>query len=121
MRSVRAPYGVTVPQIATAVYGAGEPTASQIRVVQRNVRRLKELDLVHCWHACVGYLDRAYTQWNGKPGVMPQAVAALAVVFKWDCQHFAEQDRLAAEWAAERSHRMAALLADPVRALQGLV
>jgi hypothetical protein len=113
------PYGVTVPKIAMAVYGTSEPTPSQIRVVQRNVRRLEQLDLVCCWQACLGFVARPYTQWNGKPSIMPQPVAALAVTFKWNCQHFAEQDRLAAEWTAERVRQMGTV--DPIRALQGLV
>jgi hypothetical protein len=115
------PYGVTVPEIATAIYSTDEPSASQIRVVQRSARRLQQLGLVHCWQACVRYVDRSYTQWNGKPGVMPQAVAGLAVAFKWDCQHFAEQDRMAAEWDEAERARLAALFANPAEALRGLI
>lgn len=113
------PLLVRVSAIAAAVYRADEPTPSQLRVVQRNVRRLEQLGLVVCRHGCAGYVDRSYTQWNGKPGVMPQAVAALFAAFRWNCQHFAEQDRLAPEWHAEYSRTLATV--NPIQALQGLM
>lgn len=115
------PYGIRVPAVATAVYGSDEPTASQIRIVQRNVRRLEELGLVDCWHGCAGYVDRPYRCINGEDYVMPQAVAALYAALRWDCEHFAEQDRLAAEWEAAEKARLDEMLKDPMAALQGLL
>lgn len=115
------PRGIRVPAIATTVYDSEEPTASQIRVVQRNVRRLQELGLVDCWHACAGYVDRPYRCVNGEDYVMPQAVAALYVALRWECEHFAEQDRLAAEWEAAEKARLDEMFKDPVAALSGLL
>jgi hypothetical protein len=94
---------------------------SQVRVVQRNVRRLEQLGLVNAYHACAGFVDRLYTQWNGQPGVMPQAVAALAVSFRWDCQHFAEQNKIASDFTNDRAAALAKMLEDPVAAMQGLL
>lgn len=115
------PYGIRIPAIAATVYAVEEPTASQIRVVQRNVRRLEELGLVDCWHACAGYVDRPYRCINGEDYVMPQAVAALYVALRWNCEHFAEQDRLAAEWEAAEKARLDEMFKDPAAALQGLL
>jgi len=115
------PKGIRVPAIATAVYDSDDPTASQIRVVQRNVRRLQELGLVDCWHGCVGYVDRPYRCVNGEDYVMPQAVAALYVALRWECEHLAEQDRLVAEWEAAEKARLDAMFKAPMEALQGLL
>jgi hypothetical protein len=115
------PHGIRMPDIATAVYDTEEPTTSQIRVVQRNVRRLQELELVDCWHACAGYVDRPYRCINGEDYVMPQAVAALYAALRWDCEHFAEQDRLVVEWKADAEARIDEMLKSPVAALRGLL
>lgn len=116
------PYGIRVPDISTAVYSTQEPTTSQLRVVQRNVRRLEQLGLVDCWHACAGYVDRPYRCVNGEDYVMPQAVAALYVALRWKCGHLDERDRLDAEAAAATMARIDALKsADPNEVLRGLL
>lgn len=115
------PKGVRVPAIASAVYGSEDPTASQIRVVQRNVRRLEDVGLVDCWHACAGYVDRPYRCINGEDYVMPQAVAALYAALRWECEHLVAQDRLIAEWEAAQKARLDEMFKDPMTALQGLL
>lgn len=116
------PKGIRVGSIASVAYSTQEPTASQIRVVQRNARRLEELGLVDCWHGCAGYVDRPYRCVNGEDYVMPQAVAALYVALRWDCEHLAEQDHLVAEWHAAMKARVDELFAQgPMTALRGLL
>jgi hypothetical protein len=115
------PYGVRIPAIATAVYGTADPTAAQIRVVQRAVRRLEQLGLTTCWHACTGYVDRPYRCINGNDYVMPQAVSGLYVALPWKCEHIAAQEQLIAEAAAETQARVDAMFNDPVAAVQGLL
>jgi hypothetical protein len=97
------PYGVKVPTIATAAYGSETPSPAQIRVVQRNVRRLQRLDLVDCWHGLAGFVDRPYVMGNKTDAVMPQAVSALWVALRWDCEHQVERARIVAEYVAEKA------------------
>lgn len=80
------PNGVTVHQVAIAVYGTDEPTASQVRVIQRGVRRLESLGLVDCWHGWTGVMrEGAYVTSNGFSADMP--VSALFVALRWECEH----------------------------------
>lgn len=91
-----APRGATVASITMNVYGTEALTASQTRVVQRNVRRLQELDLVWCRHGVVKVRRDAYTTALGFKADQP--VSGLIAGLHWRCEHVAEQERLIAEW-----------------------
>lgn len=120
------PYGVRVPEITAAVYATEEPTASQIRVVQRNVRRLEQLDRVHCWHGTIRWSERRHTDYRGQETTGPRPVSGLYVALRWDCAHLDEQARLAAEEDARRTSEYEARMewfknGDPVGALHDLL
>jgi hypothetical protein len=79
------PYGITVRALAAAVYGVQEPELNSLRTVQRNVRRLEQLELVDCWHGEVRIRERAYVTTRGTPAPIP--VSGLYVALRWQCAH----------------------------------
>lgn len=123
-----APYGSTVAEIATAVYRS-EPTTTQIRVIQRNLRRLQTLEYIWCRHAAIDWSERHHTNWRAEDVVSPRPVSGLVAGLRWDCEHLrAEKQRQQEREARQQAEgeaftaRMAALSgADAIAMLTGVI
>lgn len=84
------PLGTPVRAIARHVYSTDEPSAAQVRVVQRAVRRLEVLGLAWSYHAWSGR-SRPYTTRNG--WMAEQPVSQLYTALHWECRHLSARDR----------------------------
>ena len=84
------PRGVTTRDIARHVYGVTEPSAPQLRVIQRAARRLETLKRVDCWHAWSGDRERRYKNSRGKEYITTAPICSLFVAIRWDCEHMTQ-------------------------------
>lgn len=103
------PLGVPVAAICRAAYGdyLAEPTAPQVRAVQRAVRRLEQLGQVDCWHDWQRMVERRYRDWNGTERVTIRPVSCLWVALRWDCEHLDRHRQSKLDRQRERQERAA--------------